>query len=53
MPVTIEIKKVEPRLYVGIRRPVKRDGLGPIDWLGPPCTLHSCRDIRDVIRDGH
>ena len=29
MPVAIEIKKVEPRLYVGIRRTVKRDGLGP------------------------
>jgi effector-binding domain-containing protein len=29
MPVTIEIKKVMPRLYVGIRRTVKRDGLAP------------------------
>jgi effector-binding domain-containing protein len=29
MPVAIEIKQVVPRLYVGIRRTVKRDGLGP------------------------
>ena len=29
MPVAIEIRKVVPRLYVGIRRTVKRDGLGP------------------------
>jgi effector-binding domain-containing protein len=29
MPAAIEIKKVEPRLYIGIRRTVKRDGLGP------------------------
>jgi effector-binding domain-containing protein len=28
MPVAIEVKKVMPRLYVGIRRTVKRDGLG-------------------------
>ena len=29
MPVAIEIKKVEPHLYVGIRRTMKRDELGP------------------------
>src|SRR5688572_33233073 len=29
MPVAIEVKKVMPRQYVGIRRTVKHDGLGP------------------------